>query len=121
MRMWMILGVGALMLVSIILPSGAWGATIDEVRSEMTQAFMPFPMAMKPSLWVPLYGSGQTAVAWTDLCVSGDKLRRQNVEGASGEVGKAPADKQFSVLVYGNSYGDTLILYHRQVSLPECK
>ena len=121
MRMWMMLGVGALMLISVVLPGGAWGATIEEVRAEMAQAQMPAAMAMKPTLWVPLYGMGQTAVSWTDLCVSGDKLRRQNVNGESGEVGNAPANKQYSVLVFGNSQGDTMILYQRQVSLPECK
>ena len=119
MRMWMMLGVGALMLVSVVLPSGAWGASLEDVRKEMANSHMPFQM--KPTVWVPLYGSGATAVSWADLCISGDRLRRQGVEGPSADVGKVPADKQYDVLVYATNYGDTVIAYHRDVTLPDCK
>ena len=120
MRVWMMLGIGALLLVSaVVSSSGAWGATIEDVRKEMAE---------NPTMWhgtrllmyVPMVGSSNTLVAMTSLCVSGGRLRP--IDGANVDVGPAPKDNQYMVhIVMRDGGGYDIYQYQRMVTLPNCK
>ncbi len=107
-------------IVFAIAVSGAWGASLDDVRNEASTHHKPVDM-YRTSIWVPLYGSGQTAIPYNELCVSGDKVRRVNADGTSVELGQAPVKKDYTVLVNANNYGDQIIIHQQQVDMPACK
>jgi hypothetical protein len=124
MRVWIMLGVGALMLASAVLPSGALGATIEDVRKEMAQTPSPF-WGTRLSMRVPMDPigvAGNVNMPMTELCASGGRLRPMS-EGAAGtDWGPVPEGKEYTVQVYlRNAIGDELFLYERKVTLPDCK
>ncbi len=123
MRVWMMLGVGALMLATVVLPSGAWGATIEDVRSEMAKTPLPiWGWGTRLVLYVPMAGSGNTLVAMPDLCVSGGRLRPIAAGAAGMDVGPAPQDNQYvAQIVMRDSGGYDIHWYVRKVTLPDCK
>jgi hypothetical protein len=113
------LGVGALMLVSVVAPNGVWAATIEDVRKEMAE---------HPTMWhgtrllmyVPMAGSSNTLVAMTSLCVSGGRLRP--IDGRNIDAGPAPQDNQYLVhIVMRDGGGYDIYQYQRKVTLPDCK
>ena len=119
MRVWMMVGFGALLLISAVAPSGVWGATIEDVRKEMAE---------NPTMWhgtrllmyVPMVGSSNTLVAMTSLCVSGGRLRP--IDGANVDVGPDPKDNQYMFhIVMRDGGGYDIYQYQRMVTLPNCK
>jgi len=119
MRVWIMLGIGALMLATAVWPSGAWGATLDDVRKEMAENATPWH-GTRLLLYVPMAGSGNTLVAMTNLCVSGGRLRP--IDGANVDVGPAPKDNQYLVhIVMRDGGGYDIYQYERMVTLPNCK
>jgi hypothetical protein len=121
MRLWIMLGVGALMFVFVVFPSGAWGATMDDVKTEMGQ-MSTFSWGSRISMRVHMMGSGVTLVSMTDLCVSGGRLRPMGGSAAAIDMGPVPPGNQYPVQVYHrNAIGDETFLFERKVSLPDCK
>jgi len=121
MRMWIMLGVGALMLVTVVFPSGAWGASLDDVKTEMGQTAAP-SWGSRISMRVPMVGSGVTLVSMPDACASGGRLRPISGGAAVSDFGPVPPGNQYSVLVcYRNAIGDETFLFERKVTLPDCK
>jgi hypothetical protein len=119
MRVWIMLGIGALMLATAVWPSGAWGATLDDVRKEMAENPTPWH-GTRLLMYVPMVGSGNTLVAMTNLCVSGGRLRP--IDGANVDVGPAPKDNQYLVhIVMRDGGGYDIYQYERMVTLPNCK
>jgi hypothetical protein len=120
-RVWTLLRVGALMLATVVLPSGVWGATMDDVKREMAKSPSPWH-GTRLLMYVPLAGSGNTLVSMSDLCVSGGRLRRI-ADGATGiDVGPAPQDNQYLVhIVMRDGGGYDIYQYEQMVTLPSCK
>ena len=121
MRVWIKISVGALMLTATVLPSGAWGATMDDVRKEMAEKARPF-WGERPVMYVPMVGPDNTLVAMTSLCVSGGRLR-PIAEGATvTDLGPAPQDNQYSIQIFSRDGGGyDIYQYERKVTLPACK
>lgn len=124
MRVWIMLGVGALMLASAVLPSGALGATIEDVRNEMAQTPTPYAgtrLSMRVPM-DPIAVAGNVHMPWTELCASGGRLRPIGEAAAGTDWGPVPEGKEYAVQVYlRNAVGDELFLYERKVSIPDCK
>ncbi len=99
MRVWMMLGIGALLLISAVVPSGASGATIDDVRKEMADNPSPY-WGTRLLMFVPMEPSGvsgQMHMPMTELCASGGKLRPIS-EGATGtDMGPVPPGNEYTV------------------------
>ena len=123
MRACIMLGVGALMLATVALPSGARGATMDDVKSEMEKTFTP--VGTRLEMRVPMVVSGAMHMSITDLCVSGGVLRSTGGGAPTIDMGPVRPGNQYSVLVVRrfplSATGDEIFLYERRVSLPECK
>jgi hypothetical protein len=118
------MGVGALMLAIAVLPSGASGATIDDVRKEMadnpspywgTRLVMVVPMD-------PIGVSGNIHMPMTELCAGGGRLRPMS-EGAAGtDWGPIPEGKEYTVqILMRDGGGYDIWKYSRKVSIPDCK
>ena len=121
MRMWMMVCVGALMLVSVVLPSGAWGATMDDVKNEMAQDPLPIGQ-MSRVMFVPMAVYGNTHMPYTNLCVSGGRLHPIAGGATDTDMGPVPPGNQYSVLFVLKDFGGYDIFEHeRKVSLPDCK
>jgi hypothetical protein len=119
--MWIMLGIGALMLGTAVLPSGAWGATMDDVKKEMAETARPF-WGERPVMYVPMVGSGNTLVAMTSLCVSGGRLRPIAGGATVTDLGPAPQDNQYSIQIFSRDGGGyDIYQYERKVTLPNCK
>jgi len=119
MRVWMMLGVGALLLATVVLPSGAWGATMDDVRKEMAENPSPWH-GTRLLMYVPMVGSDNTLVSMANLCVSGGRLRP--IDGRNIDVGPAPQGNQYLVhIVMRDGGGYDIYQYQRTVTLPDCK
>jgi hypothetical protein len=124
MRAWIMLGVGALLLTAVLVPSGAWGATIEDVRKEMADNPSRY-WGTRLLLFVPMEPagvSGNMQMPMSELCASGGTLRPIS-EGAKGmDMGPVPAGKEYTVQVFmrdGGGY-DTW-QYSRKVTVPDCK
>lgn len=119
MRLSVMFGVGALLLAAVVLPCGAWGATMDDVKSEMAKNPSPWH-GTRLLMYVPMAGSGNMLVAMSDLCVSGGRLRP--TDGRNIDVGPAPQDNQYLVhIVMRDGGGYDVYQYQRKVTLPDCK
>jgi len=126
MRVWVMLGVGALMIATVVLPSGVWGATmtIDEVKKEMAEQHIPFEMS-RLVMFVPMDQSGVSGhihIPMTELCASGGRLRPIGESATGIDMGPVPPGNQYSVQIFVRDYGGyDMFLYTRQVSIPDCK
>jgi hypothetical protein len=119
MRLSIMLGVAVLMLFTVASPSGAFGATMDDVKSEMAKNPSPW-WGTQHLMYVPMAGSSNTLVSMANLCVSGGRLRP--LDGANVDVGSAPQDNQYLVnIVMRDGGGYDVYRYQRKVSLPDCK
>jgi hypothetical protein len=124
MRVWMMLGIGALVLFSAVVPSGVWGATMDDVKKEMadnpsrfwgTRLVMYVPMD-------PMGVSGQMHMPMSELCAAGGRLRPMSEGAAGADFGPLPEGKEYTVQIFmrdGGGY-DTW-QYSRKVTVPDCK
>ncbi len=120
MRVRIMIGVCPLMLASLALAGGAWGASFEDVHTEMAKT--PAPAGTKLQVWVPLAFSGRTSVSLTNVCVSGDSLRLKGSAESSDDMGKVVETNQYTILVLAtNPIGDSTLQYYRQVSLPLCE
>jgi hypothetical protein len=129
MRMWIMLGVGALMFTTVVLPSGAWGATIADVKAEMAK--MPKPQEGKLELKIPREAFGSKRMPIDQLCVSGGRLRPIKGSGSEAitDMGPVRPGNQYQVVIVntrpsisGATFkGDSKILAERTVSIPDCK
>ena len=123
MRMWIMMGFGALMLAAVVLPSAPWAAAMDmdDVKKEMAEKARPF-WGERPVMYVPMVGSGNTLVAMTSLCVSGGRLRPIGEGATVTDLGPAPQDNQYSIHVLSRDGGGyDIYQYERKVTLPNCK
>ena len=124
MRVWIMLGIGAVMLVSVVLPSGAWGATIEDVRKEMAANPSPY-WGTRLLMFVPMEPvgeSGQMLMSMTELCASGGRLRPISEDAKGMDMGPVPAGNEYTVQIFmrdGGGY-DTW-QYSRKVTIPNCK
>ena len=118
MRVWIMMGVGALMLATAVVPSGAWGATMDDVRQEMVQNKTPW-WGTRLVMYVPMAGPENRMMPMSELCVSGGKLHPM----AATTVDMGPSQGgQYSILVFMRDGGGyDIYQYERKVSVPECK
>ena len=125
MRTWIMLGVGALMFATVVLPSGVWGATIEEVQADMAKR------VAQPNVWggklfmgVPFHQSVHTAhiTSMKDVCASAGGLRLIS-EGAAGtDLGPVPEGKEYTVYIFmRDTKGYDLWQYSQNVSIPDCK
>ncbi len=119
MRSWIMLGVAVLMLFTVASPSGAFGATMDDVRKEMAEN-PSRGWGTRLLTYVPMAGSSNTLVPMANLCASGGRLRP--LDGANVDVGPAPQDNQYLVhVVMRDGGGYDIYQYQRNVTLPDCK
>ena len=120
MRAWIMMGVGAIVLASLPLTGGAWGASMEEIGKEMTTAARR-PMS-RIAVWAPQVFSESKGVQVTDLCVSGDSLRTKGGSEPGRDMGKVAAGNAYRILVVSyDPVGDMTILYSREMSLPKCQ
>jgi hypothetical protein len=124
MRVWMMLGIGALWLISAVVPSGASGATIDDVRKEMADNPSPY-WGTRLLMFVPMEPSGVSGhmlMPMNELCASGGKLRPIS-DGATGaDMGPVPPGNEYTVQIFMRDGGGYDIWkYSRKVTVPECK
>ncbi len=120
MRVRILTGLCLLTVASLVLAEGAWGEKFEDLYKEMAET--PPPMGTKHMMWVPLVLSENTGASLTDLCVSGDTVRRKPDKGPSDNMGKVSEGNQYTVLIMALSpAGDTVFRYHRKVSLPPCQ
>ena len=61
-------------------------------------------MGTKHMMWVPLVISENTGVSLTDLCVSGDTVRRKTSAGPGDDIGKVAEGNQYTVLIMALRY-----------------
>ena len=124
MRVWIMLGVGALLLATVVVPSGAWGATIEDVRKEMAANPSPY-WGTRLLMFVPMEPmgeSGQMLISMTELCASGGRLRPISEDAKGMDMGPVPAGNEYTVQIFmrdGGGY-DTW-QYSRKVTIPNCK
>lgn len=124
MRVWMMLGIGALLLISAIVPSGVLGATIEDVRKEMAANPTPF-WGTRLVMYVPMDQSGMSGnmhMPMTELCASSGKLY-PIAEGAKGtDMGPVPSGNEYTVQIFMRDGGGYDIWqYSRKVTIPDCK
>ncbi len=124
MRVWMMLGIGALMLAAIVLPSGVWGATVDDVKAEMQK--MTPTSGGKLELRIPREIYGKTRMPIDQLCVSGGRLRPIKGSGSEAitDMGPVRSSKKYRVTIVeklSSATGDEKIRATRTVSIPDCK
>lgn len=124
MRVWIMLGIGALMLVTVIVPGPAWGATMDDVRKEMASNPSPF-WGTRLVMYVPMDQSGvagNMAMFMTELCAAGGRLRPMGAGAADTDMGPVPEGKEYSVQIFMRDGGGYDIWqYSRKVTIPDCK
>jgi hypothetical protein len=117
MRVWIMMGVGALMLATAVLPSGVWGITMDELKQEMAQNKTPW-WGTRLVMYVPMVGPDNKLMPITELCVSGGRLHPM----AATATDMGPAQDQYSVVIHMRDGGGyDIYQYERKVSVPECK
>ena len=124
MRVWTMLGVGALMLAAVVLPSGVWGASIDDVKAEMQK--MTPNSGGKLELRIPRAAFGKTRMPIDDLCVSSGRLRPIKESGSDKitDMGPVRSDNKYRVTIVEklpSATGDEKIRATRTVSIPDCK
>jgi hypothetical protein len=120
MRTWMMLGVGALMLIAMAVPGGVWGASLEDVYAETAK--MGPPHLGKMEVWVPLVMWQGKAVSLADLCVSGSSVRRKGGADPGSDMGKmAPGNEYDVLIVHRNPIGDLTVQSVRHVSLSNCQ
>ncbi len=122
MRLWMMLGIGALMLVTAVSPSGAWGATMDDVDKEMKENGAP-SYGTKLVCYVPMVVYGNAHLPLTDVCVSGGRIRPLPGESTTvTDMGPVAAGNQYSVQIFlRDRVGNDIFQYERKISIPDCK
>lgn len=120
MRTWIMLGIGALMLAVAVLPSGASGATMDDVRKEMAENPTPFYMT-RLVVSVPMLGSGNTLTTASELCISGGRLRPIAGGATATDMGPWQGNEYSVQISMRDGGGYDLFRYERKVSLPDCK
>jgi hypothetical protein len=124
MRFWMMLGVGALMLAAVAVPSGVWGGTIADVNKEMADN-APKSWGDRLVMFVPMDQSGVSgtmAMPFTDLCASGGRLRPINQSAAGIDMGPLPEGNEYTVMIFlRNAAGIDFFKYARKVSVPNCQ
>ncbi len=125
MRVWIMLGVGALMLVAVVLPSGVWGATVDDVKAEM-QKMTPTVPGGKLELRIPREIYGKNRMPIDQLCVSGGRLRPISTSGSTAitDMGPVRSSKKYRVSIVekiASATGDEKVRATRTVSIPDCK
>ena len=124
MRLWIMLGVAALMLVTVASPSGAWGATIEDVRKEMADN-PSRDWGTRLLMFVPMDQSGVSGIMhipMTELCAASGRLRPIGQGAAGMDMGPVPEGKEYTVQIFmrdGGGY-DTW-QYSRKVTVPDCK
>ena len=125
MRVWIMLGIGALMLFAVVLPSGVWGATIDDVKAEMQK--MPIPSGGgRLELRVPREDFGTIRMNIDQLCVSAGRLRPTSTSGSQQitDMGPVRPNNQYQVWIiqkFPSATGDEKTVADRLVSIPDCK
>ena len=124
MQARIMIGVGALMLAVVVLPSGVWGATIDDVKAEM-KGMTPASGA-KLELRIPREIYGKNRMPIDQLCVSGGRLRPIEGSGSAAvkDMGPVKAGKTYQVTIvdkFASATGDEKIRATRKVSIPDCK
>jgi hypothetical protein len=124
MRVWMMLGVGALLLVAVIVPCGVWGATIEDVRKEMADNPSPY-WGTRLLMLVPMEPSGVSGhmlMPMNELCASGGTLRPIS-DGATGtDMGPVPPGNEYTVqILMRDGGGYDIWKYSRKVTVPGCK
>jgi hypothetical protein len=120
MRLWIMLGVGALMLATVVLPSGAWGATMNDVKKEMAQNPTPW-WGTRLVMYIPMVGSGNTLVAMPDLCLSGGTLRPIAGGATTADLGPWKGNTYTVQIFMRDGGGYDIFQYSREVTLPDCK
>ena len=124
MRVWIMLGVGVLMLVAVILPGPVWGATMDDVRKEMT-ANPTMYWGTRLVMYVPMDQSGASGIMhmpMNELCTSGGRLYPIGAGSAGTDMGPAPEGKEYTVQIFMRDGGGYDIWqYSRKMSIPDCK
>ena len=126
MRMWMMLGVGALMLAAVALPSGVWAATIDDVKAEMQKMPIP-PGGGRLELRIPREDYETTRMPIDQLCVSNGRLRPTSTSGSlsTTDMGPVRPGNQYSVWIVQklptSATGEETMVAERKVSIPDCK
>jgi hypothetical protein len=115
--MWMVLGFGALMLATAVLPSGAWGATMDDVKKEMAENPTPW-WGTRLVMYVPMVGKDETLMSMADMCLSGGRLR-----AIAGGADEGPwQGNTYTVQIFMRDGGGyDIYQYERKVTLPDCK
>jgi len=124
MRVSIMLGVGALMLAAVVLPSGVWGATIDDVKAEMQK--MTPTAGGRLELRIPREDYGKKRMPIDQLCVSGGRLRPISTSGSTAitDMGPVRSSKKYRVTIVekmSSATGDEKIRATRTVSIPDCK
>ena len=124
MRAWIMLSIGALLLTAVVVPSGVWGATIEDVRKEMADNPSRF-WGTRLLLFVPMEPmgeSGQTLISMTELCASGGKLRPISEDAKGMDMGPVPPGNEYTVQIFMRDGGGYDIWkYSRKVTIPDCK
>lgn len=124
MQARIMIGVSALMLAAVVLPSGVWGATIDDVKAEMKK--MPNPPGGKLELRIPREDYGKMRMPIDQLCVSGGRLRPIHTSGSKAvtDMGPVRSSNKYRVTIvekFASSTGEEKIRATRTVSIPDCK
>ena len=124
MRVWIMLGIGALMLFSVVLPSGVWGATIEDVRKEMADNPSPY-WGTRLLMFVPMEPSGVSGnmhMPMNDLCASSGRLRPISESAKDSDMGPVPPGNEYTVQIFMRDGGGYDIWqYSRKVTIPDCK
>jgi hypothetical protein len=122
--MWIMLGVGALMLASVVLSGGALGATIEDVRKEMADNPSPY-WGTRLLIFIPLEPSGVSGsmqMPMTELCASGGRLRPISESAKDIDMGPVPPGNEYTVQIFMRDGGGYDIWqYSRKVTIPNCK
>jgi hypothetical protein len=118
------LGVGALMLAAVVLPSGVWGATIEDVKAEMQK--MPSPKGGRLELRIPRQAYGKMRMPIDQLCVADGRLRpiKSSDSKAITDMGPVRPSNQYQVQIvekFPSATGEEKIRATRVVSIPDCK
>ena len=124
MRLWIMLGVGVLMVAAVVLPSGVWGATIADVKAEMEK--MPKPEEGRYELRIPREDYEKNRMPIDQLCVSGGRLRPISRSGSEKitDMGPVRSGNKYRVTIVEklpSATGDEKIRATRTVSIPDCK
>ena len=122
MRFRVLILVGVMVLAGLVLTSGGWTATFEEMKQEMSAT--PIPGRTSLDMRVPMVFSGTTGMLLTELCVSEGTIRPMDPSKRNLDMGKVQPGTQFSVPVqmkFMSDSGDHIFMYQGMVELPACK